>query len=323
MTAGSSKIDHTHHPSASSWLESANREGCEFPIQNLPFGRFRPAGQEEWRVGVAIGDEVLDIRKAGIIEHADMRRLLRMNPAERRALRSRLHAGLRAGSEQERSWRAALSPTTDAQLGLPCDIPNYTDFYVGIHHATAVSRMFRPENPLLPSYKWVPIAYHGRASTILPSGQAFRRPSGQVRGVEGEAPLVGTCRSLDYELEIGIIIGRPNALGEPVGIDEAEDHVFGLALFSDWSARDIQAWKYQPLGPFLSKSFASTISPWIVTLEALAPFRRCFARHEGDPAPLCPIWIALRTARKALSISTSRCVCKPRPCERPDAHRKS
>ena len=286
MTAGMPRLDHTHDPVIQSWVVSANLEGCEFPIQNLPFGQFRASGAQEWRVGVAIGDAVLDLRQAGVIDHADMRRLLSLTPDERRTLRQKLHAGLMRGSEQERLWRVALSPMSQVQLGLPCDIRDYTDFYVGMHHATAVGKLFRPENPLLPNYKWVPIGYHGRASTIFPSGQSFRRPHGQVRGAPGEAPQFGPCRRLDYELELGIIVGRPNAPGEPVAIADAEDHVFGLTLFNDWSARDIQAWEYQPLGPFLSKNFASTISPWIVTLEALAPFRRPFVRADGDPAPL-------------------------------------
>ncbi len=302
MTAGMPRLDHTHDPATQSWVESANLEACEFPIQNLPFGRFRASGTQEWRVGVAIGDAVLDLRQAGVIDHADMRRLLGLTPNERRALRLTLHAGLMRGSEQERLWRVALSPMSQVQLGLPCDIRDYTDFYVGMHHATAVGKLFRPENPLLPNYKWVPIGYHGRASTIFPSGQSFRRPHGQVRGAPGETPQFGPSRRLDYELELGIIVGRPNAPGEPVVIADAEDHVFGLALFNDWSARDIQAWEYQPLGPFLSKSFASTISPWIVTLEALAPFRRPFVRPDGDPAPLPYLDCEANRAAGALDI---------------------
>jgi fumarylacetoacetase len=286
VTSAALQIDATHDPETRSWVESANVDGCEFPIQNLPFGRFREADEPDWRIGVAIGDQVLDLRRAGVINHSEMNRLMRLRPDVRRELRQAIHAGLTDGSAQGARWRQALVPMTCVQLGVPCQIGDYTDFYVGIHHATAVGKLFRPENPLLPNYKWVPIGYHGRASTILPSGQAFRRPVGQLREAADEAPVVAPTRRLDFELELGIVIGRPNAFGEPIPIHEAEDHVFGLTLFNDWSARDIQAWEYQPLGPFLSKNFASTISPWIVTLDALAPFRRAFTRPEGDPVPL-------------------------------------
>jgi fumarylacetoacetase len=179
-----------------------------------------------------------------------------------------------------------LRPRSKIELGLPCEIRAFTDFYTGIHHATAVGRLFRPDNPLLPNYKWVPIAYHARSSSILPSGGSFRRPRGQVKPAEAAAPVLMPTERLDYELELGILVGRGNALGEPVPIDEAESRIFGLTLLNDWSARDVQAWEYQPLGPFLAKNFATTLSPWIVTLEALAPFREPFERPAGDPAPL-------------------------------------
>jgi fumarylacetoacetase len=171
-------------------------------------------------------------------------------------------------------------------MGLPCRIGDYTDFYTSIHHATAVGKQFRPDNPLLPNYRWVPIGYHGRASSIGVSGQSIRRPAGQFKGPDDATPGFGPTRRLDYELELGAFIALPNNQGEPVPIADAEAHLFGLALFNDWTARDIQAWEYQPLGPFLSKNFASTLSPWIVTLEALAPFRVPFARPPGEPAPL-------------------------------------
>jgi fumarylacetoacetase len=279
-------IDATHDAALQSWVESANAADCEFPIQNLPFGRFRAAGDADWRIGVAIGDQVLDLQAAGLVDHGDMNRLMAASPAERLVLRHALSQGLRRGSAREPAWRDALRPLSAVQLGLPCRIGDYTDFYVGIHHATAVGRLFRPDNPLLPNYKWVPIGYHGRASTILPSGHAFRRPQGQLKGANDEAPRLAPTARLDFELELGLFIGRGNALGEPVAIGEAESHLFGITLFNDWSARDIQAWEYQPLGPFLSKSFASTVSPWIVTMEALAPFRRLFRRAEGEPEPL-------------------------------------
>jgi fumarylacetoacetase len=204
----------------------------------------------------------------------------------RRALRRDLSRGLRRGSELRSAWNACLAARRDVEMAVPCRIGDYTDFYTSIHHATAVGRQFRPDSPLLPNYKWVPIGYHGRASSIGVSGGEIRRPQGQTRGPDDAAPRFGPSRRLDYELELGIFIGAGNAQGEPIPIADAEEHVFGLTLFNDWTARDIQAWEYQPLGPFLSKNFASTVSPWIVTLEALAPFRAPFVRSTGDPAPL-------------------------------------
>jgi fumarylacetoacetase len=229
---------------------------------------------------------VLDLLKAGLTEMTDINRLIRLRPESRRELRRALSEGLRRGSPFEGGWREALQPQAEVELGLPCHIGDYTDFYAGIHHATAVGKLFRPDSPLLPNYKWVPIGYHGRASTIVVSGTDFRRPLGQIKPADADAPRLGASQRLDFELEVGIVIGRPNAMGQPISIDEAEDHVFGLALLNDWSARDIQAWEYQPLGPFLSKNFASTLSPWLVTLDALAPFRRPWARPAGDPQPL-------------------------------------
>ena len=278
-------IDATHDPALQSWVESANAADTDFPIQNLPFGRFKPAGHDEWRIGVAIGDQVLDLRAAGLVDHADMNLLMGLAPHERRALRSALSNGLRQGSALENAWQAALFEASAVELGLPCRIGDYTDFYVGIHHATTVGTLFRPDNPLLPNYKWVPIGYHGRASTILPSGHPFKRPQGQLKPADA-APRLAPTQRLDFELEVGLFIGQGNPLGEPIPIESAEEHLFGMALFNDWSARDMQAWEYQPLGPFLSKNFASTLSPWIVTMEALAPYRRPFVRPEGDPQPL-------------------------------------
>lgn len=281
-------LDETHDPSLESWVESANDLGSDFSIQNLPFGRFRRATGSDWRIGVAIGDQIVDLERAGLIAHQDMNRLMAQGSGARRALRRTISRGLRRGSAERERWleREALVPQADGEMGLPCRIGDYTDFYTSIHHATAVGRLFRPDNPLLPNYKWVPIGYHGRASSIVVSGKAIRRPIGQSRAPEAEVPTVGPSRRLDYELELGAFISVPNALGEPVPITQAEEHLFGLALFNDWSARDFQSWEYQPLGPFLSKNFASTLSPWIVTLEALAPFRVPYQRPEGDPAPL-------------------------------------
>ncbi len=281
-------LDKTHNPNLRSWVESANAAGCDFPIQNLPFGRFRRAGSSDTglRIGVAIGDQVLDLRAAGLVDHDDMNALMAAAPAERVSLRQRLSDGLAQGSTQQAAWAAALVPQSACELAVPCKVGDYTDFYTSVHHATNIGRQFRPDNPLLPNYKWVPIGYHGRASSIIPSGTAFRRPRGQTKAPDAAEPSFGPCKRLDYELELAWFIGQGNALGEPVAIDQAEDHLFGVALFNDWSARDIQAWEYQPLGPFLSKNFGSTVSPWIVTMEALAPFRAPFTRPEGDPQPL-------------------------------------
>ena len=279
-------VDASHDAGLESWVEAANDPASDFPIQNLPFGRFRRDGDSDWRIGVAIGDEVLDLRAAGLIDNSDMNRLIRLLPEARAALRRAISDGLKRGSGDETRFAKALVPQAEVRLGLPCRIGDYTDFYVSSHHATAIGRIFRPDNPLLPNYKWVPIGYHGRASSINASPSGLRRPMGQRRGAEGEAPQLLPTAKLDFELELGLVIGRPNAQGEPIAIEQAEDHLFGVTLFNDWTARDIQSWEYQPLGPFLSKNFASTISPWMVTFEALAPFRRAFVRPEGDPQPL-------------------------------------
>ncbi|MEI7536121.1 MAG: fumarylacetoacetase [Comamonadaceae bacterium] len=283
-------IDQTHDPAQRSWVESANDPATDFPIQNLPFGRFRGEEDLDWCIGVAIGDQVLDLNRAKLLETQDMNRVMRLDKQPRQALRLALSQGLRHGSADEVRFRAALVPQARVEMGLPCEIGDYTDFYTSIHHATTVGRQFRPDNPLLPNYKWVPIGYHGRSSSIgvgnAGLGQTFHRPRGQIKGPEAVEPKLEPCSKLDFELEIGAFIARPNAAGEPVLLTEAEEHVFGLTLFNDWSARDIQAWEYQPLGPFLSKNFASTVSPWMVTLDALAPFREPFNRPENDPAPL-------------------------------------
>ena len=279
-------LNETHDPALRSWVPSANELASDFPIQNLPFGRFRLSPSESWRIGVAVGNQVLDLRAAGLIDHADMALLLAQSPSERSALRLALSRGLRQGSPQQPQWQTALYAQAQVQLGLPCEVGDYTDFYVGIHHATTVGKLFRPDNPLLPNYKWVPIAYHGRSSTLVPSGVPFRRPRSQVKAAEAEAPVLQPTARLDFELELGVVIGQGNTMGEPIDMERAEDHVFGITLFNDWSARDVQAWEYQPLGPFLSKNFASTLSPWVVTLEALAPYRCAFTRPEGDPQPL-------------------------------------
>ena len=280
------QIDATHDAGLQSWVESANDPATDFPIQNLPFGRFKEPGDTAWRLGVAIGQEIVDLQAAGLIDHADMARLMDQGVEARRALRRALSAGLLAGSAHRAVFEAALHCQDQVTLGLPCDVGDYTDFYTSIHHATTIGKQMRPDNPLLPNYKWVPIGYHGRASSIVPSGSAFHRPRGQTKAPDAAVPSFGPCQRLDYELELGVVMARPNALGEPVTMEEAEAHVFGISLFNDWSARDIQGWEYQPLGPFLAKNFASTLSPWVVTLEALAPFRTPFTRAEGDPVPM-------------------------------------
>jgi len=277
----------TLNPTRRSWVASANLEGADFPIQNLPYGRFRLTPHEPWRIGVAIGDKVLDLQAAGLIQHADMQQLLAMDKQDRIALRVAISNGLKEDAPTHRhAFEQALFEQSAVDMGMPCDVGDYTDFYIGIHHATAVGKLFRPDNPLLPNYKWVPIGYHGRSSTLNVSGASFPRPGGQVKAPDAETPTFQACARLDFELEMGVVIGQGNMQGQPIAIEDAEDHVFGLTLFNDWSARDIQAWEYQPLGPFLSKNFASTLSPWIVTMEALAPFRQAFQRADGEPQPL-------------------------------------
>jgi fumarylacetoacetase len=280
-------LNATHDPKLRSWVASANDAGTDFPIQNLPFGRFRAAGSSEaFRIGVAIGDQVLDLMAAGLVDTDDMNALMSASAKDRQALRAAISAGLAEGSGKEATWSKALLAQAKAEMTVPCRIGDYTDFYTGIHHATTIGKLFRPDQPLMPNYKWVPIGYHGRASSIGVSGQVFKRPQGQTKAPDAAEPSFGPSKRLDYELELGFLVGRGNALGEPIAIGEAEDHLFGVTLLNDWSARDLQAWEYQPLGPFLAKNFASTLSPWIVTMEALAPFRAKFERPAGDPQPL-------------------------------------
>lgn len=279
-------IDATHAADLLSWVDSANALDTDFPIQNLPYGRFRLKNETLWRIGVAIGNQVLDLGATGLIAFNEIHVLIALSRSRRLALRSAISEGLKKGSRKQEAWAKHVYLQSEVVLGLPCDTRDYTDFYIGIHHAKAVGQLFRPDNPLLPNYQFVPIGYHGRASSIMPSGSTFKRPVGQIKMVDEPLPRVGPSQRLDFELEIGIVIGGTNKLGESIPLERAEDHIFGLTLFNDWSARDIQAWEYLPLGPFLSKSFASTISPWVVTLEALEPYRKAFVRPEGDPQPL-------------------------------------
>ncbi len=279
-------MDATHNPRAESWVESANGTDTDFPIQNLPFARFRRKRDEAWRVGVAIGDDVLDLQQAGVLEDADSGSVMALSATGRKALRKTLFDGLGTGSPMQARWKEALYLQSAVELGLPSEVGDYTDFYTGIYHATAVGKLLRPDTPLLPNYKWVPIGYHGRASSVAASGLKFHRPHGQVMQADGIAPQLQPTQRMDYELELAIWIANGNALGEPIPIAHAENHVWGLSLLNDWSARDVQAWEYQPLGPFLAKSFATTVSPWVVTLDALAPFRCKQRRPPGDPQPL-------------------------------------
>ena len=299
-------LNATHDPKLRSWVASANEAGSDFPVQNLPFGRFRAAGTNEgFRIGVAIGDQVLDLKAAGLVDTDDMNALMSASVKDRQALRAAISAGLAEGSDRQAAWSKAkvLLPQAKAEMTVPCRIGDYTDFYTGIHHATTIGKLFRPDQPLMPNYKWVPIGYHGRASSIGVSGQTFKRPQGQTKAPDAVAPSFGPSKRLDYELELGFLIGRGNALGEPIAIADAEDHLFGVTLLNDWSARDLQAWEYQPLGPFLAKNFASTLSPWIVTMEALAPFRAKFERPAEDPQPLPYLDAPSNRERGALDIT--------------------
>ena len=295
------RLDETHDPQASSWLDSANRSGCDFPIQNLPFAVFRRAhSSEEFRGGVVIGDQIVDLAAVAKLELFDMRAgegiragakcslnaLMDLGQEISTAVRRALFNGLVKGSNVQGSLQSCLVAQSHVQYSLPAQIGDYTDFYTSIYHATAVGRMLRPDNPLLPNYQWVPIGYHGRSSSIGISGEIFPRPQGQRLPPGATHPVVGPSKRLDYELELGIFIGRSNRRGSPIPVAEAESHIFGMCLLNDWSARDLQAWEYQPLGPFLAKNFATTISPWVVTLQALAPFRVPFVRPEGAPSPL-------------------------------------
>lgn len=293
-------INETHDPARKSWVSSANGD-MQFPIQNLPFAIFREAGsQSSWRGGVAIGEQILDMAKvakltlfsgdaqtaAQAAAEASLNTLMGLGEKANSALRLTLSQALTQGSEHQAALEGCLLPQNSAEYGMPCHVTDYTDFYSSIHHATAVGSLFRPDNPLLPNYKWVPIGYHGRSSSIGVSGQAFPRPVGQTKKPDASVPDFGPCQRLDYELEMGVFIGQGTQLGQRIDISKAEQHIFGMCILNDWSARDIQAWEYQPLGPFLAKNFASTISPWVITTQALAPFRHKFTRPETDPQPL-------------------------------------
>jgi fumarylacetoacetase len=297
-------VNQTHAPTLTSWVASAQAP-TDFPIQNLPFGvyRRRQSGESP-RVGIAIGDQILDVSacaRAGELTGAaeaaaacsepSLNRLMQLGRDHWSALRTQVSALLAVDSpayqRNPRTIEGCLVPMTEAELYLPARIGDYSDFYASVYHATNVGSMFRPDNPLLPNYKWVPIGYHGRASSIVISGTPVRRPCGQLKEAGAESPRYAASRALDYEAEIGCFVGPGNALGEPIPIALAEEHLFGLALVNDWSARDIQTWEYQPLGPFLAKSFGTSVSPWVVTFDALEPYRvPAFRRPDEDPSPL-------------------------------------
>ena len=293
-------IDETHDPNLKSWVESANDPQSDFPIQNLPlcvprgteFGAILPACTR-------IGDYLVDLEALSdsdlldeTLSGPDWDHYGTWEPERRLALRKRLSELFSEGNPELRDNEAlrgrVMIPMDDYEFEVPFYAQDYTDFYASINHATNVGSMFRPDNPLLPNYKHIPIGYHGRASSIVPSGTHIKRPIGQQAPAEdGGQPAFGPCKLLDYEMEMGAIIGRGNKLGESISIEEAEDHILGMCILNDWSARDLQKWEYVPLGPFLAKNFASTVSPYIVTMEALAPFRCAVAvRPEGDPQPL-------------------------------------
>jgi fumarylacetoacetase len=301
-----SRVNKTHDLALTSWVESANEPGTDFPIQNLPFGVFQRKGADETpAVGIAIGDQILDVaacREARLFKGLSytaalscdvpaLNSLMGLGLEYWSALRERVSELLRAdgsdGGDTRNIVRGALLPMSGVYMHMPAVVGDYTDFYASVYHATNVGSMFRPDNPLLPNYKHIPIAYHGRASSLCASGTPVIRPHGQTKDDRSPTPEYGPSRLLDYELEVGFFVGPGNRLGQTIPISEAEQHIFGLCIVNDWSARDMQKWEYQPLGPFLAKSFTTSVSPWIVTLEALEPFRvPSFQRPASDPQPL-------------------------------------
>jgi fumarylacetoacetase len=297
------ELNHTHDPEARSWLASANIEQADFPIQNLPFAVFRRRDSgEHFRGGIAIGDQVIDLAalaESGVLSDLAARGVeactgdslnpfMAMRPAVWSALRHAVFDGLLADASGPvaTALRQCLVPVADVEYQLPARIGDYTDFYTSIHHARNVGRVFRPEDPLTPNFQWIPIAYHGRASSVVISGTPFHRPMGQAMPAGAQAPVYGASLRLDYELEMGIYIGAGNTQGQPIPLSEAESHIFGMCLLNDWSARDHQFWEMNPLGPFLGKNFCTTVSPWIVTMEALLPFRVPFSHPADEPQPL-------------------------------------
>jgi fumarylacetoacetase len=314
----SSLLDFTHDPQAQSWVASAQATGGDFPIQNLPHGVFSPQGSGPARGGVAIGEQVLDLAELarlgllnGLAQQAceaaaqgTLNAFMAMGQPAWRALRHGLFGLLSSTADQ--ATRQALAPClvaqSQAQMRLPVQVNNYTDFYTSVYHAENVGRVIRPDDPLTPNFKWLPIAYHGRASSVVVSGTPFHRPMGQALPAGAKAPVYGPCRRLDFELEMAFFVGPGNALGRPVPLAQAREHLFGMCLLNDWSARDHQFWEMAPLGPFLGKNFCTSISPWVLTMEALAPYRVPFARPAGDPQPLAYLDDAQDRAEGSLDI---------------------
>ena len=323
--------DSTHNPDLRSWVESANDGHTDFPLQNLPLGVFRPAPGAAPRVGVAIGDQLLDLAAAdergllppalramaGAARSASLNAVMALGLTARNALRTALSTMLRhdttQGAAAQRMAPMLLYAIDQVELLLPVVVGDYTDFYASVHHATNIGTMLRPDNPLLPNYKWIPIGYHGRASSLVVSGTPVRRPFGQTKAEGESAPVFAPSARIDYEAEVGFYVGEANPLGSRVEIQRAATHLFGVCLLNDWSSRDIQAWEYQPLGPFLSKSFATTVSPWVVTAEALEPFRtHAWTRPAGDPTALPYLTSETDQREGAIDLTVEVLLCSAR-----------
>ena len=319
-------INVTHDPELKSWVESANTGASDFPIQNLPHGVFRPSGSNQaFRGGVAIGDQILDMPAAlaaGVFAPAvqaaataagaaSLNGLMALGPAAWSALRADLSRVLKRGAPQAGALRACLVAQADAEHKVPAQIGDYTDFFASYDHMMNMGRMFQPDNPSLPQFKWLPIAYHGRASSIEVSGASFHRPWGQGRPPGAAEPYFAPTKRLDYEMELAAYVGPGNARGVPIGIDDAESHLFGVCLLNDWSSRDVQGWESVPLGPFLAKNFLSTVSPWIVTMEALAPFRCAVTRQDGDPPVVPHLMPASGNAQAGLDLQLEALIQTP------------
>jgi fumarylacetoacetase len=312
-------LDFTHDPQARSWIAAAQATGCDFPLQNLPHGVFARTGSHEApRGGVAIGDQVLDLARlaaSGVLQgepqvacevaaRATLNAYMGLGLPAWRSLRRALFRLLAADADSatQAQVKSCLVPLAQAEMKLPVEVRNYTDFYTSLHHATNVGKVVRPDDPLTPNFKWLPIAYHGRASSVVASGTAYHRPKGQAMAPGAPAPTYGPCQRLDFELEMGFFVGPETVLGQPIPLAEAGDHIFGMCILNDWSARDHQFWEMAPLGPFLGKNFCTSISPWIVTMDALAPYRVPFARPAGDPQPLSYLADAGDQAQGSLDI---------------------
>ncbi|WP_076858423.1 fumarylacetoacetase [Bradyrhizobium mercantei] len=320
MTEATYDLDQTHDPELRSWVEAANDKNGDFPIQNLPVAVFRRAGSDEqFRAGIAIGDSLIDLSASCLSPHLNEPGLAAINLVSssslnefmaagrraQRALRRNLSRILQHDFPQRKRVAGALIGLREVEFKMPARIGDFSDFYCSIHHATNVGKLFRPENPILPNYRWLPVGYQGRTSSILLSEQPVVRPRGQILTPGSADPIYSDCRRLDYEAELGVFVGAGNTLGTPIPIDRVEDHLFGVCLLNDWSARDIQSWEYQPLGPFLAKSFATSISPWVVSFDALDPYRRPHRRPDGDPASLPHLTSSNDATRGAIDIKVS------------------